>query len=122
DPGRAALAQSIAIGLSLVIGCISFAGSLVAFAKLQELIGGRPVTYPAQKAVNAAIAAAIVILAASISFSDGEARLVAAGALAREESRGAHARRDFPRTDAALDGRHSVIAAGGTPVELASWR
>jgi proton-translocating NAD(P)+ transhydrogenase subunit beta len=82
EPGRAALEESIAIALSLVIGCISFSGSLIAFAKLQELIGGRPVTYPGHKAVNALIAAAVVILAASISFSDGQTRLVAAGALA----------------------------------------
>jgi proton-translocating NAD(P)+ transhydrogenase subunit beta len=82
EPGRAALEETIAIALSLVIGCISFAGSLVAFAKLQELIGGRPITYPGQKAVNALIAAAVVILAASISFSDGQTRLIAAGALA----------------------------------------
>ena len=53
EPGRAALDETIAIALSLVIGCISFAGSLVAFAKLQELIGGRPITYAGQKAVNA---------------------------------------------------------------------
>jgi NAD(P) transhydrogenase subunit beta len=82
EPGRAALAETIAIALSLVIGAISFSGSLVAFAKLQELIGGRPITYPGQKAVNGLIAAAVVILAASISFSDGESRLVAAGVLA----------------------------------------
>jgi NAD(P) transhydrogenase subunit beta len=81
-PGRAPLAESIAIALSLVIGCVSFAGSAVAFAKLQELIGGRPLTYPAQKPVNAVIGAAVVILAASISFSDGQTRLIAAGALA----------------------------------------
>ena len=55
---------------------------MIAFAKLQELIGGRPVTYPAQKPINALVAAAIVILAASISFSDGQTRLIAAGALA----------------------------------------
>ena len=59
EPGRAALAETIAIALSLVIGSISFAGSLVAFAKLQELIGGRPITYPGQKAVNGLIAAAV---------------------------------------------------------------
>jgi NAD(P) transhydrogenase subunit beta len=81
-PGRAALAEAIAIALSLVIGAISFAGSLVAFAKLQELIGGRPLTYPGQKGINGLIALAVVVLAASISFSDGESRLVAAGALA----------------------------------------
>jgi NAD(P) transhydrogenase subunit beta len=82
QPGRAPLAETIAIALSLVIGCISFAGSAIAFAKLQELIGGRPLTYPAQKPINALIGAAVVILAASISFSDGQTRLVAAGALA----------------------------------------
>ncbi|HEY3615088.1 MAG TPA: NAD(P)(+) transhydrogenase (Re/Si-specific) subunit beta [Gaiellales bacterium] len=82
EPGRAPLAETIAIALSLVIGCLSFAGSVIAFAKLQELIGGRPVTYPAQKPINALVAAAVVILAASISFSDGQTRLIAAGALA----------------------------------------
>jgi NAD(P) transhydrogenase subunit beta len=81
-PGQTALAETIAIALSLVIGCISFAGSLVAFAKLQEIIGGSPITYPGQKVVNGAIAAAVVVLGVSISFSDGETRLVAAGALA----------------------------------------
>jgi H+-translocating NAD(P) transhydrogenase subunit beta len=82
QPGRMALAETIAIALSLVIGCISFAGSLVAFAKLQEIIGGSPITYAGQQVVNGVIAAAVFVLAVSISFSDGEARLVAAGALA----------------------------------------
>ena len=43
------------------------------------------------------------------------ARLVAISALAREESRGAHARGDFPDTAPELDFRHTVIAAGDTP-------
>ena len=44
--------RSLAIALSGLIGAISFSGSMIAFAKLQELIGGRPITYPGQKIVN----------------------------------------------------------------------
>jgi len=40
---------SISLVLSALIGSISFTGSMVAFAKLQELIRGRPITYPGQK-------------------------------------------------------------------------
>ena len=41
--------------LSALIGSISFSGSLVAFAKLQELISGRPIVFVGQNIVNAAI-------------------------------------------------------------------
>mgnify|MGYP000141381613 CR=1 FL=1 len=41
--------------LSALIGSISFSGSLVAFAKLQELVSGRPITFPAQNVFNAAV-------------------------------------------------------------------
>jgi NAD(P) transhydrogenase subunit beta len=48
---------------SIVIGSVSFAGSLVAFAKLQALMTGTPITYPGQQIVNGALALAIVALA-----------------------------------------------------------
>ncbi len=48
-------------------------------------------------------------------------RLIAASALARAESRGAHQRRDFPELDPALDGRH-VTLVSGEPAVLAEWR
>jgi L-aspartate oxidase len=47
-------------------------------------------------------------------------RLIAAGALARQESRGAHQRRDFPERSALLDGRHVTITAGSEP-RLEAW-
>lgn len=40
------------------------------------------------------------------------ARMVARCALAREETRGAHVRSDFPETDPGLDGRHTVVRDG----------
>jgi L-aspartate oxidase len=49
------------------------------------------------------------------------ARLVAASALAREETRGAHLRIDFSRIDPALDGYHSLVAADSGTVIHEEW-
>jgi H+-translocating NAD(P) transhydrogenase subunit beta len=57
---------SVSILLSALIGSISFSGSLIAFAKLQELIKGRPITYPGQKLVNAAVFLGCLVLGAVI--------------------------------------------------------
>ena len=54
----------ITIQLSLLIGSVTLTGSLVAFAKLQELMTGKPITFPAQKTVNALLFLAILALAA----------------------------------------------------------
>src|SRR5947209_248645 len=60
---------------SIVVGSVSFAGRMVAFAKLQELMTGRPITYPGQQIVNLLLAATIVgfavavLAVASIPFS-----------------------------------------------------
>jgi proton-translocating NAD(P)+ transhydrogenase subunit beta len=62
DPGRPKIDIALAIALSGLIGAISFAGSMVAFAKLQELIKGRPITYPGQKFGNLALLAVCVAL------------------------------------------------------------
>ena len=39
--------------LGVLIGTVSFSGSAIAYAKLQELMTGRPITYPGQKLINA---------------------------------------------------------------------
>jgi H+-translocating NAD(P) transhydrogenase subunit beta len=66
EPGRLELNLSVAMLVSAIIGSISFAGSLIAFAKLQELIGGRPIVYPGQKVVNGLVIATALGLAALI--------------------------------------------------------
>jgi NAD(P) transhydrogenase subunit beta len=48
------------VGLSVLVGSVTFSGSLVAFGKLQELVTGRAVTYPLQKTVNALLLLAIL--------------------------------------------------------------
>jgi NAD(P) transhydrogenase subunit beta len=53
---------AVSLVLSAIIGAISFAGSIIAFLKLQELMSGRPVTYPGQQIVNAIVALAILAL------------------------------------------------------------
>jgi len=64
--GDLAATQSITILLSCLIGSLSFTGSAVAFAKLQELMTGRPITYPMQKEANAAVLAVILVLGIAI--------------------------------------------------------
>jgi NAD(P) transhydrogenase subunit beta len=60
EPGHLHVDISAAIALSALIGSVSFAGSMVAFAKLQELISGRPITYPAQQVVNIVLGCGLV--------------------------------------------------------------
>ena len=50
--GSLAVYQVVEVLFGVVIGCVSFSGSCIAFAKLQELMTGRPVTYPGQQVVN----------------------------------------------------------------------
>jgi NAD(P) transhydrogenase subunit beta len=47
---------------SALIGSISFSGSLVAFGKLQEILPGRPLVFPGQQLVNAALFVALVVI------------------------------------------------------------
>lgn len=49
------------------------------------------------------------------------ARLIAACALHRDESRGAHWRGDHPHAEPSLDGQHTVIRNGGLPA-FEPWR
>src|SRR5579863_3468753 len=54
---------AVSLVLSAIIGAISFSGSIIAFLKLQEVMTGRPVTYPGQQIVNGIVLIAILGLA-----------------------------------------------------------
>jgi H+-translocating NAD(P) transhydrogenase subunit beta len=73
----------ITILASVAVGSLTFTGSLIAFAKLQGLLSGAPVTYPLQRPLNAALAVAIVALAAWVAATQDVPPFlaVAAGAL-----------------------------------------
>jgi H+-translocating NAD(P) transhydrogenase subunit beta len=50
----------IGILFSALVGSVSFWGSLVAFGKLQNLVPGRPIVFPAQNAINAVLALTLI--------------------------------------------------------------
>ncbi len=52
--------------LGVLIGTVSFSGSAIAFAKLQELMTGRPVTYAGQQILNAILGAGALGLIVAI--------------------------------------------------------
>jgi len=54
--------EIVSIVLSSLIGSVSFAGSMVAFAKLQELVSGRPIVFRGQNVVDSAILLGAVAL------------------------------------------------------------
>jgi len=52
--------HTAATGLEVALGTVTFTGSLMAFAKLQGLITGKPVTYPGQNAKNGLLIVALL--------------------------------------------------------------
>ena len=60
-PGDIKMASLIEMGLGTAIGAVTFTGSIVAFAKLQGLVSGAPLTFPLQHPLNAALGIAIVL-------------------------------------------------------------
>jgi NAD(P) transhydrogenase subunit beta len=56
------LSSIIEMSIGVAIGAITFTGSLVAFAKLQALLTGRPLVFPLQHPLNAALGVLLVVL------------------------------------------------------------
>lgn len=56
------LASLIEMSLGLIIGAITFTGSVVAWGKLQGKISGKPITFANQHQINAALGAGLLFL------------------------------------------------------------
>jgi H+-translocating NAD(P) transhydrogenase subunit beta len=60
ESGRLPGEELVGILFSAVVGSVSFWGSLVAFGKLQELVPGRPILFPAHNLTNAVLGLSLV--------------------------------------------------------------
>ncbi len=58
--GEIFIASRIEMGLGVVIGAITFSGSVIAFTKLQGLVSGKPIVFGGQHFVNALVGLLIV--------------------------------------------------------------
>ncbi len=61
-PGNIHGGSLVEMSLGLAIGAITFTGSIVAFAKLQGLVTGKPLVFPLQHPFNAALGILLVAL------------------------------------------------------------
>ncbi len=60
--GHIAVSSLIEMSLGVAIGAVTFSGSVIAFAKLQGLLSGKPLRFKGQAPLNAVLSVAIVIL------------------------------------------------------------
>ena len=68
-PGGIKTASLIEMSLGTAIGAVTFSGSVIAFAKLQGIMSGKPIVFPGQHKLNAALGALIVLLTVALIFS-----------------------------------------------------
>ena len=68
--GHESVVAALTVPLTILIGSVSFAGSVVAFSKLQEIAFTGSVAFPLQQVVNALLFLGILVLGAN-AFLDG---------------------------------------------------
>ncbi|MBT3627330.1 MAG: NAD(P)(+) transhydrogenase (Re/Si-specific) subunit beta, partial [Rhodospirillaceae bacterium] len=66
--GDIRLISRIEMSIGMVIGAMTFTGSIIAFLKLQELMTGAPLVFPGQRLFNLLVALGIVALAIIFCF------------------------------------------------------
>jgi NAD(P) transhydrogenase subunit beta len=64
-----------ALGFEVLLGGITFTGSLVAFAKLQELVKGQPITYKGQNVLNFLLFGSAFVIFIALVLNPGHTAL-----------------------------------------------
>ena len=72
NPSSSTLIQIIAISFTVLIGGITFSGSLVAFGKLSEIISGKPLILFGQRFILSALLLIALLLALELIISTGQ--------------------------------------------------
>jgi H+-translocating NAD(P) transhydrogenase subunit beta len=70
-PGEIHTQSLVEMSIGLAIGAITFSGSVIAFAKLQAIMKGAPITFAYQHLLNLALAILLVILVLGFIASGG---------------------------------------------------
>ncbi|MDD2325222.1 MAG: NAD(P)(+) transhydrogenase (Re/Si-specific) subunit beta [Alphaproteobacteria bacterium] len=69
EAGRIHISSLIEVGLGTAIGAITFTGSLIAFGKLQGIIGGKPLSFKFQHQLNLALGILTLLLIVALVLS-----------------------------------------------------
>ncbi len=65
----------ILLMLEVILGFLTFTGSLMAFGKLQEILPGRPILYKGQNVVNLSLLGIAVVLSIFLAFNPAQTLL-----------------------------------------------
>lgn len=68
-PGDIKTVSLVEMALGAAIGAITFTGSIIAWGKLQGTISGKPVVFPGQHALNAALGGLLLLLIIAVCMS-----------------------------------------------------